>query len=149
MWRNLCFLILMFFTAFPVLAADGENTEVQSAFNEMTHLWNQGKLQEFINYYKNSPDTIYISSSIIKGFQNIHDRYQAEYSDSATMGKLSTSNIEIKRLSPQYAVIIGEWSLQRKAAPTAHGIFSLLWERTGAGWKIMLDHTSLFAGIRL
>ena len=53
---------------------------------------------------------------------------------------LPGSNGEVR-----YAVVTGRFHLQRSehgAAPQDDGVFSLLWHKTPAGWKIILDHTS-------
>jgi ketosteroid isomerase-like protein len=47
-------------------------------------------------------------------------------------------------LGANYAVVTGKFHLARTVAGggDAQGIFSLVWEKTAEGWKIILDHTS-------
>jgi ketosteroid isomerase-like protein len=45
----------------------------------------------------------------------------------------------------RYAAVTGRFHLDRTAhgeASKDDGVFSLLWEKTPDGWKIILDHTS-------
>ncbi len=44
----------------------------------------------------------------------------------------------------EYASVIGKWHLDRspEAGGNVGGIFTLLFQKTPAGWKIILDHTS-------
>ena len=47
-------------------------------------------------------------------------------------------------MGADYAMVIGRFHLARKreAGGEASGIFTLLFHKTGQGWKIILDHTS-------
>lgn len=116
--------------------------EIQNDFNQMAALWNQGDIKTFVTWYKNSDDTAYISTSVIHGYQNILNRYLTHYPTRDDMGTLSMSNLEIKLLSSNYAMVIGNWHLARKNQKNIGGIFTLLLEKTTAGWKIVVDHTS-------
>jgi ketosteroid isomerase-like protein len=57
---------------------------------------------------------------------------------------LEFSDLEVRSLDPGYAIATGKFHLARSAAGggDATGIFSLVWEHTHSGWKIILDHTS-------
>jgi ketosteroid isomerase-like protein len=50
----------------------------------------------------------------------------------------------VKLLGGDYASVIGQFHLKRTAAGggDTSGVFSLLFHQTGAGWRIVLDHTS-------
>ena len=60
------------------------------------------------------------------------------------MGKLTLRIFHIKTLSPQYALAIGRYQLFRgqKEGGIVSGYFTTLFQRTPAGWKIAVDHTS-------
>jgi ketosteroid isomerase-like protein len=57
------------------------------------------------------------------------------------MGTLSFSNIEVTMLSPDAAVVLGLWRLER-ANDEPHGRFTLIFKRLPEGWRIVHDHTS-------
>jgi ketosteroid isomerase-like protein len=60
------------------------------------------------------------------------------------MGVLSFTNIEVHPLDARFATVIGNFHLERNAAGggNADGFYSLVLEKTVAGWKIVLDHTT-------
>ena len=60
------------------------------------------------------------------------------------MGTLDFSEIAVRMLGNDYAVVTGRYHLARTAqgGGEAHGIFSLIFERAPDGWHIILDHTS-------
>jgi ketosteroid isomerase-like protein len=60
------------------------------------------------------------------------------------MGKLDFSGLEVTLLGPDYANVVGKFHLARTAqgGGDASGVFTLLFHRTPAGWRIIQDHTS-------
>ena len=56
------------------------------------------------------------------------------------MGWLTFSDLEITELTPTAAVVFGHWRLDR-AGDAPGALFTLLFRRTKAGWRIV-DHTS-------
>jgi ketosteroid isomerase-like protein len=60
------------------------------------------------------------------------------------MGKLDFSELDIQLLGADYANVSGRFHLAREATGggEAKGVFTLLFHKTGAGWRIIQDHTS-------
>lgn len=106
--------------------------------------WNRGDLVAFIQTYKDSPDTLFITSTINRGFSGLLDEYRHNYPNRAAMGSLAFSGLEVHPLDDRFAVVIGRYSLERtkKDGGRAEGIFSLVLEKTDKGWKIIVDHTT-------
>lgn len=106
--------------------------------------WNKGDMPGFTSGYKNSPDTLFIGAEIARGYDQMQARYAKNYPDRATMGKLTFSELEPHLLDEHFATLTGAFQLERpkKNGGNASGIFSLVLEKTGEGWKIVLDHTS-------
>ena len=69
------------------------------------------------------------------------DRYQKRYGDRASMGVLKFSEVEVTVLAPDAAFAVGHWRLER-AQDAPSGLFTLLFRRGSAGWRIVHDHTS-------
>ena len=69
------------------------------------------------------------------------DRYQKRYGDRASMGVLKFSEVEVTVLAPDAAFAVGRWRLER-AQDAPSGLFTLLFRRESAGWRIVQDHTS-------
>ena len=106
--------------------------------------WNGGDLEAFMLGYENSPDTAFIGKTVQHGWQNVLDNYRQRYQTRAAMGKLDFSGLAVRMLGSDYASVTGRFHLSRTPAAggDASGIFSLLFRKTPAGWKIILDHTS-------
>jgi ketosteroid isomerase-like protein len=106
--------------------------------------WNRGDLAGFSEAYKNSPDTLFITNAVNRGFEGMVDAYRRDYPNKASMGTLSFSELEAHPLDEHFAVVIGRYHLERgkKEGGNADGLFSLVLEKTDKGWKIIVDHTT-------
>ena len=106
--------------------------------------WNKGDLQAFIQGYKNSPDTLFVTHQVFRGVDGMLDEYRHNYPTKAVMGTLGFSELEVHPLDEKFAVVIGKYHLDRgkKEGGPADGIFSLVFEKTDQGWKIIVDHTT-------
>ncbi|RZU42111.1 YybH family protein [Edaphobacter modestus] len=106
--------------------------------------WNRGDLEAFAQAYNDSPDTLFITTSINRGFAGLLEAYRRNYPNKAAMGTLSYSDLEVHPLDERFAVVIGRYTLERgkKDGGNAEGIFSLVLEKTAKGWKIVVDHTT-------
>ena len=106
--------------------------------------WNKGDLEGFIQGYKNSPDTLFVTHQVYRGVDGMLDAYRHNYPSRAAMGTLGFSELEVHPLDEKFAVVLGKYHLDRgkKDGGNADGIFSLIFEKTDQGWKIILDHTT-------
>ena len=108
--------------------------------------WNRGDIEGFSQAYKNSPDTLFVTNMVNRGFEGMVDAYRRDYPNKAAMGTLSFSELEVHPLDEHFAVVIGRYHLERsktkKDGGNADGIFSLVLEKTDKGWKIIVDHTT-------
>lgn len=118
--------------------------DVRSVLRQQVSAWNHGNIEAFMSGYKDSPETTFISKHVEHGYQEILKRYQRRYATRSAMGVLRFSGLHVQVLCANYAVATGEFHLTRKAAAgrDASGVFSLLFQKTASGWKIVLDHTS-------
>ena len=106
--------------------------------------WNRGDLEGFIQGYKSSPDTLFITRQVFRGVDGMIEEYRHNYPNRAAMGTLGYSELEVHPLDEKFAVVIGKYHLERnkKEGGNADGIFSLVFEKTDKGWKIIIDHTT-------
>jgi uncharacterized protein (TIGR02246 family) len=106
--------------------------------------WNRGDLDAFATSYKNSPDTLFIGSTVSRGYDGMLATYKRIYNTPEKRGTLTFSNLEVHMLDARYAALIGNCHLARTQAGGGDFdcIYSLLFEKTPAGWKIILDHSS-------
>ena len=106
--------------------------------------WNAGDLDAFAKGYKDSPDTLFLSRDISRGFAGMVQTYHREYPTRAAMGTLSFTDLEVHPLDEHFAVVLGRYHLDRgkRDGGPGEGLFSLIFEKTEAGWKIVVDHTT-------
>ncbi len=127
------------------LAAQGAPaTAVPQLMHRQVEAWNRGDVEAFMHAYEDSAQTTFIGKTVEHGYAMILARYRRGYPTKEAMGTLEFSDLNVRMLGPQYAVVTGRFHLARTAAGggEASGVFSLVWEKTSAGWKIILDHTS-------
>jgi uncharacterized protein (TIGR02246 family) len=134
------------FTATSVSAAPAQTpdavAQIQAVLHAQQNAWNHGDIDGFMNGYARSPSTVFISEDTIRrGWETVRERYRQKYSDRAKMGTLTFSEIEITLLSPDSAVVLGRWKLER-ANDRPYGRFTLIFKRLPEGWRIVHDHTS-------
>ena len=116
--------------------------KISEAMKAQEAAWNAGDIPGFMAYYKNDPGISFVSSrGVDKGFDTILARYLKSYPDKATMGKLEFEILEFIPAGANNAMLIGKWTLYRENDQPG-GYFSLLWENSPQGWKIINDHTS-------
>lgn len=131
-------------------AQGADDAAIRQVLSAQQAAWNRGDVDGFMRAYADSPQTTFVGSSVRKGYRAILASYRKHYASRAQMGRLTYSALEVRLLpgrdgEVRYAMVTGRFHLDRTehgAAPQDDGVFSLLWERTAAGWKIILDHTS-------
>jgi ketosteroid isomerase-like protein len=116
--------------------------DIRSVMDKQVAAWNAGDIDGFMAGYWRSPDLIFISGdTVTRGWQTTLDRYKKGYDSRAKMGVLTFSDIEVKLLSRDAAVVLGSWSLAREK-DNPHGKFTLTFRKLKEGWRIVMDHTS-------
>lgn len=149
-------VLLMFLLALPLaLTAHAQSTQLKTASQQELDVikvllkqeaaWNRGDIDAFAEGYKDSPDTLFISQTQIqRGYAAMKDNYHRNYPSKDAMGQLTFSELEVHPIDEKVAVCIGKFHLDRnkKNGGNADGLFSLIFEKTDAGWKIVVDHTT-------
>lgn len=123
----------------------GQRGEIRLLLQDSATAWNRGDLVAFVSLYEDSPQTTFIGREVTRGgTQAILERYQRSYPNREAMGTLGFSEIEVRALSPGIALATGKYELKRSAAGggDASGRFTLVFQKTKAGWKIIHDHSS-------
>jgi uncharacterized protein (TIGR02246 family) len=116
--------------------------EIRAVMLAQVTAWNRGDIDGFMNGYARSGTTEFISGDkLTRGWQTVRDRYKKKYDSREKMGTLTFSEMKIRQLSGDAALVIGRWRLVRPG-DKPHGRFTLLFRRTSDGWRIVHDHTS-------
>ena len=144
--RASCVLLsaLLLAVVAPPLRAQSAETAIRHVLSDQQAAWNKGDIVTFMHGYDDSPETTFIGKTIQHGYQMILARYQRNYSSPEAMGQLAFSDIDVRMLGRDNAVVTGHFHLARTQAGggEAAGVFSLVFEKKASGWKIILDHTS-------
>jgi ketosteroid isomerase-like protein len=127
-------------------ASDRANAEdaaaIRAVIEAQAAAWNRGDVEAYMDGYERSDQTTFVSGdSLTRGWQTVLDRYKKSYDTREKMGALAFTDLDIKPLSPFYAVVTGRWQLTR-AGDTPHGRFTLIFRKTAAGWRIVMDTTT-------
>jgi len=127
----------------PLLAASPE-MEIRRVLDDQVAAWNRGEIPAFMEGYDKSESTTFVGATVTKGHAQVLANYLKRYPTRENMGTLKFSELEIRPLGADYAAVIGKFHLDRtaKGGGESSGLFTLIFHRTGKGWKIIMDHTS-------
>ncbi len=124
------------------LPAGSAEAEIRAVLQAQAEAWNRGDLDGYMNGYARGNATVFVSGdTLTRGWKTVRDRYARKYNSREKMGTLSFSEVNVTTLSADTALVAGRWKLIR-SDDQPHGRFTLLFRRTGEGWRIVHDHTS-------
>jgi uncharacterized protein (TIGR02246 family) len=130
----------------PVVSqAAGPEAEIRAVLAAQEAAWNRADVAAFMEGYEKSADLTFSGTNgVTRGWQNVLERYRQRYPGAEAMGRLQYSEIEVRLIGSEAALVLGRFSLTRteKAGGNASGHFSLVFRKTTAGWRIIHDHTS-------
>ncbi len=134
-------LVLVAIFSLHAKAQDGE-TAIREAMHRQETAWNNGDIPGFMQTYWHSDSLLFVGSNgPLYGWQNTLERYKKNYPDTATMGKLNFTIVEIKQLCSDHYTVLGKWQLVRTSGNIG-GYFTLLFRLIHGQWFIIADHTS-------
>ena len=121
---------------------EADRTAITTVLAEQQAAWNRADVRTFMRGYWNSPELTFAGTSgITRGWEPVFERYQKQYPDPAAMGHLEFSELDMRSLGPDAALVLGRWHLIRDAGNLG-GVYTLIFERFPEGWRIVHDHTS-------
>jgi beta-aspartyl-peptidase (threonine type) len=123
--------------------AEGNSAPAIAAMlDEQAQAWNAGDLERFMEHYWKSDDLTFSSGGeTTRGWAATLARYRERYPTAEKMGRVSFDSLEITRLGPSAALVLGRWHVDRDAEPL-QGNFSLVVRKLDGRWLIIHDHTS-------
>lgn len=138
---KLSFIILVLFLP-GCLFAQADEQAIRQVLAQQEAQWNAGNIDGFMQGYWNSDSLLFIGKNGVKyGFATTLENYKTSYPDSAAMGKLRFTLLEIKRLDTAHYFVVGKWHLTRSIG-NVQGHFTLLFKKFGDQWRIIADHSS-------
>ena len=119
-----------------------DETAVRNVLDRQNKAWNRGDVDAFMVGYWESDSLMFIGKSgVTYGYKNTLANYKKNYPDTAAMGKLTFTLIQVKQLSPEYFHVTGKYYLTRTIGD-ASGHFTLLFRKISGKWVIISDHSS-------
>ena len=104
--------------------------------------WNKGNLETFMKGYWQNDSLVFIGKNGPKyGYATTLANYKKGYPDTATMGKFTSTILNLKKLSKNYYFVVGKWYLKRSIGDVS-GHYTLLIEKINGEWVIVADHSS-------
>jgi ketosteroid isomerase-like protein len=128
----------------------GDADAIRHVMLDQQAAWNRSDVAGYMSGYKNAENTTFVAAAVRRGYQEILASYRKHYTSPEQMGHLTFTELDIRLLpgvdgEVSYAVVTGRFHLDRRQhgeVTKDDGVFSLVWQKTSVGWKIILDHTS-------
>ena len=145
--KQLCLVLLIALGYSPIFSQSTtqdkkDKAEILNMLKKQEAAWNTGNLDDFMIGYWNNDSLLFIGKSGPKyGYTTTLENYKKSYSDTAQMGKFTSTIISVQKLSPQYYFVVGKWFLKRSVGDIS-GHFTLLLKKIKGQWVIVADHSS-------
>ena len=136
--------LLLFWVALTPLASAQQDDEakIRQVLADQAAAWCRGDIDGFMEGYAKTADLRFASgATVTRGWQETLACYKEHYPERAGMGALTFADLEVTPLAPDAALVFGRWRLHT-ARGEPNGLFTLLFRKTDAGWRIVADHTS-------
>ena len=116
--------------------------QIERVLSDQAAAWNKGDIDAFMDGYARVATLRFASGDTVTyGWQATLARYKQRYPDRAAMGTLSFTDLDTAILAPDAAVVFGRWHLKNDQGEP-HGLFTLMFRKSGNDWRIVADHTS-------
>jgi ketosteroid isomerase-like protein len=136
------FLALLLVSITGAKAQSADESAIRKLLAQQTAAWNRGDVDSFMKGYWENDSLMFIGKSgVTYGWYNTLKNYKKGYPDTASMGQLSFTLIQVKKLSPKYYHVTGKWFLKRSVGDIG-GHYTLLFEKISGQWVIISDHSS-------
>lgn len=129
-------------SSYLLSAQSKDEKAILQMLDTQNQAWNRGDVSGFMKGYWENDSLMFIGKSgVTYGYQNTLENYKKGYPDTAAMGKLTTTQIKMIRVSRQYYFIVGKWYLKRSIGDVS-GHYNLLVRKINGEWVIVADHSS-------
>ena len=118
--------------------------QLTAAMEQSAAAWNRGDLDAFLSVYKDDAKTAFMAPVITYGLGDIKARYARSYfKDGKPKGQLTYDDLKFRPLGEDYVLMTGRCHLNDpETGKKQDCYYTLIWERTSAGWRIIHDHSS-------
>ena len=136
LFLSFCFISLISF------AQNKNEIAIRKMLSAQEDEWNKGNLETFMKGYWQNDSLVFIGKNGPKyGYATTLANYKKGYPDTATMGKFTSTILNLKKLSKNYYFVVGKWYLKRSIGDVS-GHYTLLIQKINGEWVIVADHSS-------
>ena len=136
------FVSLITLLAIKSFSQSNDEKAILNILTSQTASWNRGDIDNFMQGYWENDSLMFIGKSgVTYGWNNTLNNYKKNYPDTAAMGKLVFTLIQVKKLSKEYYHVTGRWFLKRSIGDIG-GHYTLLFRKINGRWVIVSDHSS-------
>ncbi|MBU6262544.1 MAG: DUF4440 domain-containing protein [Bacteroidetes bacterium] len=119
-----------------------DEISIKALLAAQTKAWNNGDLTNFMEGYLPSDSLLFVGKSgPTYGFNNTLNNYKKGYPDTAAMGKLTFTLLNLSPIEKKHYRVLGKWELKRSKGDVS-GYFTLLLEKIKGKWFVIQDHSS-------
>jgi ketosteroid isomerase-like protein len=123
-------------------AQNDATTAIPAALKASSDAWNNADLAGHIHDYADLA-TFMGGNGPIQGRDRVGDALAKSFwRDGKPKQQLSFDRIEVRPLGERHALSTGHFLLTGGGEADKSGWFSLTWEKTTSGWRILHDHSS-------
>ena len=123
-------------------AQNDATTAIPAALKASSDAWNNADLAGHIHDYADSA-TFMGGNGPIQGRERVGEALSRSFwRDGKPRQQLSFDRIDVRPLGDRHALVTGHFLLTGGGEADRSGWFSLTYERTAAGWRILHDHSS-------
>jgi ketosteroid isomerase-like protein len=123
-------------------AQNDASTAIPAALKASSDAWNNADLAGHIRDYADTA-TFMGGNGPIQGRDRVGEALSRSFwRDGKPKQQLSFDRVEVRPLGERHALSTGHFLLTGGGEADKSGWFSLTWEKTGTGWRILHDHSS-------
>lgn len=132
----------VFCTSLFAFSQSGDEKAIRAVLETQRQAWNNGDIPTYMKGYWQNDSLMFIGKSgVTYGWEQTLLNYKKGYPDTAAMGKLDFTILQVKKLSDSFYFVVGKWHLTRSIGNVG-GHFTLLFRKIKAQWVIVADHSS-------
>ena len=136
------FLLVLLLASLKSFTQSKNEAAIRKLMDDQDAAWNRGDIDSFMKGYWENDSLMFIGKSgVTYGWGNTLKNYKKGYPDTAAMGKLTFTLIQVKKLSKKYYHVTGKWFLKRSVGDIG-GHYTLLFQKINGHWVIISDHSS-------
>ena len=142
--RALLAFALLAIASTAAASPKSDRTAIISTISRMESAWNRGDFRGYMAGFKN-PDVVFVSGGKFQdGWQGTLDHYIRDYGGSPERrGKLHFYNMKVDILTPDAAMLVGQYRLERGNRVT-EGVNTRLFKKFHGRWLITMNHVSAY-----